>query len=128
MAIWQVFWASLWNGLWEAYLETHQTIFLALTALGTLAAARFAWIATKETQRAAQGQLMKSILDSYADPEMLEALKRLKVWTDMHGENFAEDFARARVEARTASRDFQEDLDRPPPAALLCDCPATKTI
>jgi len=52
--------------------------------------------ATREARRSTQAQLLGSIMDAYASPETLAAMKHLRDWEREHGQSFALDFQRLR--------------------------------
>lgn len=64
---------------WSTYLQLGLTCFIAASAA---VAAFGAWYGALETKRAARGQLTSSILDTYADSEMLKGMSELRTWWD----------------------------------------------
>jgi len=80
-----------------------------LTAIGSIAAALAviaAWMSVIATQRAAEGQLLLTILKEYSDPEMANALRSLGAWRNDHDAKHAESWK--------AGRDAKD------PLAMVC--------
>jgi len=54
--------------------------------------------AAKETSKAAQAQLLASLLDSYARPEFSDAIRELKDWKRVQETRFAEKFRQLKID------------------------------
>jgi hypothetical protein len=74
--------------------------------LAALAAAG-AFFAAWATKRAAEAQLLLELLNDYAMPEMVEALRTLRAWRAVNGDEFASEWelAMARDEPAAAAVD-----------------------
>jgi hypothetical protein len=82
----------------EAHSNTVIVIILFFTVIATWRSARAAKRAATETQKATQASLIANLLDDYSSPEMLDAMLRLDEFKNLHGENFADEFRRLRID------------------------------
>ena len=60
-----------------------------ITALLTLGTVVAAWLTARATRQAAEAELLLKMLNEYGQPEMNEALRTLRGWRQIHGDDFA---------------------------------------
>lgn len=62
----------------------------AIAAIGSCAAALFAWQSSRTSHRVAEVQLLHSFLTDYSSERMRDSLRTLRNWHALHGSSFAE--------------------------------------
>jgi len=80
-------------------------IVLIAGTVATWLAVGATWLATRETRRAAQAQIVASLLDEYSTPEMLAAISIVLRWTPGKPIELNDEFDLAR---RRVSHHFQK--------------------
>jgi len=79
-----------------------QVVIATISALGAVGAAIGAFWSANATRKAAEARLLLSFLESYSDPEMLQALRELRQWRADKAEDFAKKW-RAAMDALDTS-------------------------
>jgi hypothetical protein len=80
----------------EFLVQIGATVIALATAIASFIAAQAAKSAATQTRRATQAQLVSTLLDSYASPEMLDAMISLRTWVGKNGTLHADEFRRLR--------------------------------
>lgn len=81
---------------WADAISLASAIIALLTAFASFRAASAAKLAATATQQATQAQLMNTLLDSYASPQMHSDLRDLQDWFKKHGQRATDEFRIAR--------------------------------